>query len=269
MKVTILGSGNPVVDAYRGGPGIMVALGGDRLLFDCGRDTCTKIVQVGEELKAINPLFISHFFHFDHTCDLVDLAVSGWVAGRAQPLQIYGPSGVSEFVRTLFYRTYREEIASRAGAPRPKAGMTFDLHDIDPSGKIEAARGQGWKVLSAPVRHGKPPVELALAYRLEREDGKAVTISGDTARCDALVDLARGAETFICECNVIEGVPRTQLGTHMDAEQVGRVCQEAGVRQVVLYHLQPWTKPARLAAEVRKFFAGTVIVSEDGLELTI
>ena len=49
-----------------------------------------------------------------------------------------------------------------------------------------------------------------LAYRIEAE-GKTICYSGDTEWTDALIEAARGADLFVCECYMFEKVVRAHL----------------------------------------------------------
>lgn len=100
-------------------------------------------------------------------------------------------------------------------------------------------------------------------------------ISGDTRRCNALIEAAKGADLLLHEVfihrdmPVVEGV-RTEAGKanvasyHTLSSEVGKIAAEAAVGALMLTHLvPPATNRDALLAEVAGDFAGPVIVGED------
>jgi ribonuclease BN (tRNA processing enzyme) len=152
-------------------------------------------------------------------------------------------------------------------------------HELTQPGVV--MQDENLKVTSTLVDH--PLVTPAFAYRFDGPD-RSIVISGDTARSDNLVRLARGADVLVHEAMWLPAVDRIVardlnapalkkhlLDSHTSAEDCGRVAQAAGVKMLVLSHLVPagdgtisddmWT------AEVRKHFAGKVVVGKDLLEV--
>jgi ribonuclease Z len=66
IRVTLLGTGMPVPAPDRAGPATLIEAGGQTLLFDAGRGVATRLFQLGVPLRAVAPLFLTHF-HSDHT----------------------------------------------------------------------------------------------------------------------------------------------------------------------------------------------------------
>jgi ribonuclease BN (tRNA processing enzyme) len=137
------------------------------------------------------------------------------------------------------------------------------------------------KVTCALVEH--PLVAPAFAYRFDTAD-RSIVISGDTARSDNLVALARGADVLVHEAMYLPAVDRLVarvpnaatlkrhlLASHTSAEDCGRVAAAAGVKTLVLSHFVPPDDP--LTTEqmwldaARSTFSGTVIVGRDLMEI--
>jgi ribonuclease BN (tRNA processing enzyme) len=53
-------------------------------------------------------------------------------------------------------------------------------------------------IRSWPVAH----IAGSIGYRVETPGGSSVAYSGDTDLCEGLVELARGADLFLCECSL-------------------------------------------------------------------
>jgi len=137
------------------------------------------------------------------------------------------------------------------------------------------------KVTCTVVPH--PLIELALAYRFDAPD-RSIVISGDTAYSDNLIKLAQGADVLVHEVMYLPAVDRIAarfpnastlkshlLASHTSAEDVGRVAQAAGVKQLVLSHFVPPDDPAitdkMWLDAARTHFQGPIVIGKDLLEI--
>lgn len=87
MKFILLGSGAVRPDLQRWGPAQIVQVGGENLLFDCGRGATMRLVQAGIPLVSIRKVFFTHH-HFDHNCDFAYLSLTSWLLGRDVPMEV-------------------------------------------------------------------------------------------------------------------------------------------------------------------------------------
>ena len=71
-----------------------------------------------------------------------------------------------------------------------------------------------------------------LAYRIELE-GKIICYSGDTEWTESLLEAARGADLFICECYMFEKVVRAHLSISTLRDKLPAI----GAKRVVLTHM--------------------------------
>ena len=71
-----------------------------------------------------------------------------------------------------------------------------------------------------------------LAYRIEI-GGKIICYSGDTEWTDALLDAARDADLFICECYMFEKVIRA----HLSLSTLRKKLLQIGAKRVILSHM--------------------------------
>lgn len=139
----------------------------------------------------------------------------------------------------------------------------------------------------SPWTHGQPeildrlritpyrvdhPVE-AYAMRVEQtgagSSGKTLCYSGDTSYTENLIEAARGVDYFLCEAGwgpTSDGLP---VGMHMSGADCGRAAREAGVKTLVLIHIQPWTDVEATAAAAREEFDGEIIVGEAGMVIDL
>ena len=205
-------------------------------------------------------VLLSHL-HADHCLDVPGLLVLrryGPEAERARRVPLIGPSGTA----------YRIGVAS---AEEPGAvddlSDTFDVGSWDVTPEVEM-RGHDGEV-GLHVRAGRvdhPPESYGM--RLTSVSGRVLVYSGDTAYCDALVDLAAGADVLLCEASWTheEGRPP---GIHMSGAEAGRTARRAGVWRLVLTHIPPWTDRERVRAEAAVEFSGEVLLAEPDLRIDV
>src|SRR4051812_47170377 len=101
LKITLLGTGNPIPDPNRAGPATLVQAPGTTILVDCGRGVLMRLAAVGVLPPMLDAVLVSHL-HSDHITDLNDVITSQWVLAMVPTtLRIYGPPGIREVVDAL------------------------------------------------------------------------------------------------------------------------------------------------------------------------
>ena len=196
VHLTVIGSSPAWPNPGSAHSGYLVE-GDGSLLLDCGPGVLGRLRE--RESSTVDAVAITHF-HLDHWGDLVPwawLAAYGSAPGGARPDLWVPPDGVQDLHR----------FASLWG----NAGMferAFDLHEYEPETPFEAA---GFSVEALPVAHYT--VE-AYGFRVS-SGGKTLAYSGDSGPCQPLLDLARGADLFVCEATLEspghDGPPRGHL----------------------------------------------------------
>src|SRR5215213_6248640 len=78
FRVTLLGTGTPIILPDRLGPATLVEVGKLKLLFDVGRGVPIRLAQVRIPPARIDALFITHY-HSDHVHGIPDLWLTGWL----------------------------------------------------------------------------------------------------------------------------------------------------------------------------------------------
>src|SRR3954451_5387232 len=235
MTLAILGSGSAVPDPERGNPSQAVAVDGTTLLFDCGERTTVNLVRAGINPLDVDALFFTHL-HWDHISDFGYFALSSWNCGRRRQLPIFGPTGTAAMVDASLFGVHKVDVDSlrsyvRALPPhivdRPSAEPPFVVHEIDVGWSWEDG---GVQVLTGAVEHHQRLGLPSIAYRVEGRDG-VVVISGDTAPCDDVVELARGADVLVHDTAFLdEIIEERQMWSHSGPTGAGRAAAAAGVK---------------------------------------
>src|ERR1700748_2726958 len=94
LAVTFLGTGGSVPSVRRSAASVLVARGGERLLFDCGEGT-QRQMQRSLGLVQVDEIYLTHF-HADHVLGIPGLLKTYDLTDRETPLAIYGPPGLEQ-----------------------------------------------------------------------------------------------------------------------------------------------------------------------------
>lgn len=275
--VTITGSGVPMPSPGRAGAGALVRHDGTLVQVDAGPATLFRLTEAGVDITRLAALVITHH-HSDHLMGIPELVLTRWIRNGVRPcppLPVHCPDGPAVGYLESLLDNLEPDIAARidlAGFPdRPEP----DVRPFQP-GPAPAAVTTAGEVLveSVLVDHGE--IHPAVAYRFTTPDG-VVVVSGDTRACDAVENLAAGADVLVHEVLssrrlLEEGFSQRRVerlaGYHAEATAVGALAARAGVSQLVLTHLMPAPRgpedAAALAADVRSGgFDGEIVVASD------
>ena len=269
MRLTLLGTGCPVVSVERYGPAQVVQFRDTAVLVDCGSGVTQRLLAAGCPGRDLDAILLTHL-HSDHIVDLFQLVVSSWHQGRDRPQRLFGPPGTKTYVEGLMALWWPELEQRIAHEKRPSnRALEVQVTEFGPGPLWE---GDGLRVTAVEVDHR--PVKHAFGFLFEAA-GRRLVLSGDTRRCPALIEAARGAELLVHEVFVHRDLPvveglRTRetvynvAAYHTLSSEVGKIATEAEVGCLVLTHFVP---PAcdrdALLAEVAADFAGPVVLGED------
>ncbi|MEX2270635.1 MAG: MBL fold metallo-hydrolase [Vicinamibacterales bacterium] len=256
----------------------VILVDGVAYVVDCGDGVARQFRLAGIPWTALRHIFITHH-HSDHNADYGNLMLLAWASGLATRVDTWGPPPLARMTQ-LYLEMSKADIDVRVsdeGWP-PLAPL---VHPHERSTGGEVMRDDKVRVTSALVPH--PEVVPAFAYRFDTPD-RSIVISGDTARSDALIELARGADVLVHEAlwvpavdAIVRALPNAAdlkkhiINSHTSVEDAGRVAEAAGVKTLVLSHRVPADDMSitdeMWAAAAQQHFKGKVIVGKDLMEL--
>lgn len=268
----MLGSGTPNPDPETSGPAVAVVVNGTAYLVDAGAGVMRRAEQARRGgVRALDPgrirvVFLTHL-HSDHTIGLADVIHTGWIRERKGPLQLYGPPGTSDMARHLT-EAYRADIENRTTGLQPHSenGWMVDTHEV--TGGV-VYRDSNVTVTAYETPHAN--WKHALGYRFDTRD-RSIVISGDTHPSEAVVRACNGCDVLVHEAYATKGfLVRTpdwqkyHADAHTSGTELAGLATRAQPRLLVLYHVMLWGDASEedLLAEVRKGFAGKVVVGKD------
>jgi ribonuclease BN (tRNA processing enzyme) len=220
MKVTIVGSGDAFGTGGRAHTCFRIDSGGASALVDFGASSISSFKKLGLDFDAVDVVAISHL-HGDHFGGLPFLLLDcQFVARRTKALVFVGPPGLRD-------RLFGALDVFFPGIARLDWSFPWRVEEIAPPG---AAKFSCFRLETFDVIHstGVAPTGLRLS------DGKSVVAySGDTAWTDTLLDVAAGADLFICECSSGD----EPIVGHMDWPILKASLPRFSARRIVLTHM--------------------------------
>ena len=295
MRAWTVGTSSAVPSRERGLAANCISYNGERILFDCGEGTQKTLMEEKIGLMKISRIFISHW-HADHFSGLLGLIQTMEMEGREKPLYIYGPPRTEEFTDRIldtgyFNRSYDifvedlvegDEIVGEGYQVRPfevehgvnAFGFTFQE---DSSVKADKEKMEELGLGSSP-KIGKLKNGESIEWegeKIEPEEvvkevpGRKVVYSGDTEKCQNMIENAQDADLLIHEATCLHEMIEDRHG-HTSAKQAGEIAKETDAEKLVLTHFSRRYRgeEEKLKEEAEEEFE-EVELGEDGKEFEI
>jgi len=188
------------------------------LLLDCGPGVLAKLRE-REAWPSVTGIAITHL-HLDHWGDLVPW-VWGCLFGPGAALprpRLLLPHGARETLGPLLARLGSEDMLERA----------FEVDEYVDGVPFELA---GLQLTALAVPHYDIP---AHGFRVEGD--RTLAYSGDCGPSDALADLARDADLFLCEATLDDGDADGPPRGHLSVGEADEAFAASGARRMLLTH---------------------------------
>ncbi|KEY58461.1 MBL fold metallo-hydrolase [Serratia sp. DD3] len=280
IKVTLLGTGTPEPSIQRFGSSALVEAGPEKMIFDAGAGTGKRLWQLGIPIGKAGPFFLTHL-HSDHTVDIPDIWLNGYVAtpygGRKTPLEIYGPEGTQNMMLYL-RKAFDWDIRGRENGPGNPV-ISFNATEIKEGVVFNR---NGVMVTAFLVDHGHSDLTPAFGYRVDYA-GKSVVISGDTRFNENLIKHAKGTDVLIHEVTAgnkellaQSKAARGIVALHTPPDDAGRVFSVVKPKLAVYTHIVllgnssfPAPSADDLIPLTRETYKGPLVVGEDLMRINI
>ena len=278
MEITFLGTSSGVPTRSRNVSSVALRLPqrSDIWLFDCGEGTQHQFLRSDLRPSQITKIFVTHM-HGDHIFGLMGLLASCGLAGDPQPIQIYGPPGLNDYLK-----------ASQRYS-KTRFAFPIEIFTVQP-GKI--FEDKEFKVYCLPLKHRVP----AFGYRVEEKDrpgrfdiskakameippgpvyadlkkGKTVTLEDgrtlkgkefcsepeigrkfvyctDTVFCENAIELSHDADVLIHESTFAHQDAEMAFDRmHSTSTMAAQVALGAGVKHLILTHFSPRYNPGNV-----------------------
>jgi ribonuclease BN (tRNA processing enzyme) len=221
MHVQIVGCGDAFGSGGRFNTCFHLVGRGIDALIDCGATSLVALNRLAVDRNTIDVIFITHF-HADHFGGLPFFILEAtYVLKRERPLTIVGPPGLKARFPELM-----EAAFPGTRALEPRFPLTLRELEIGRPSAFGAIELTAFHVLHDD-RAGP-----CLGFRF-MADGKVIGFSGDSEWTDALIDIGREADLFLCEAYTRD----KPVSTHMTLSALERHLDQIRPKRLVLTHM--------------------------------
>ena len=270
LEAFVLGCGGMMPLPYRHLTSVLLRRDGDLFLFDCGEGTQVSLKRLNLKWKKIDAIFISHT-HADHVTGLPGILMLNSQVDRKEPLYIYGPPKIAEYVETSrrvldMYINY-PIIVKEITAPcvvhegkdfyvrafplqHTKTCVGYTLEELDRPGEFNVE-----KAVALGIKPGPLFGQLQRGEEVALEDGKIVKPSDvmgekrsgrkfsfvtDTLYLPSIAKEVQGSDLLICEGMFADDCEdQAKEKKHMTSRQAGTIARDADARRMAMIHYSP------------------------------
>ncbi|MDB9315883.1 ribonuclease Z [Spirulina sp. CS-785/01] len=300
MEITFLGTSSGVPTRSRNVSSIALRLPqrAEIWLFDCGEGTQHQLLRSELRSSQIRRIFITHM-HGDHIFGLMGLIASCGLAGSGQPIDIYGPPGLKDYIFTCAKYSYMK-LFQRVNIHAVRPGLVYEdkeftvtceqlehtvpahgyrIAEKDRPGRFNVEKAKALNIPSGPI-YG----ELKQGKTVTLEDGREIrgtelcdppetgrkfTYCTDTVFCDASVELAQDADVLVHESTFAHQDAQMAFDRlHSTSTMAAQVALLAQVKQLFMTHFSPRYAPGNplqvkhLLEEAKAIFPNTRLAKD-------
>lgn len=250
MEVIIIGSGTAIPTLKRASPAIFLRIANKNLLIDSGSGTLRRLLEAEIDYLQLDYLFYTHL-HPDHTIDFASFlfAYKNPANLRKNNLDVIGPVRFKDFYKKLI-NLYGDWIIPQS--------YNLSLTEVFEN----EIKFEHWTLKTKPILHS----ENSVGYRFETQDGKSVTISGDTDYCPAVIELANETDLLILECAFPDEI---KVEGHLIPAFAAKIANESKCKKLLLTHFYPLCEDYDLQNQCQKIYKGNLLLATDLMKLKI
>ncbi len=263
-RVILLGTGNPNPDIERFGPSVAITVDDSVYIVDFGVGLVRRAVKAGIRTTNLTRAFLTHL-HSDHTIGYPDLIFTSRVGGRTDPLEVYGPKGITDMTKHIM-AAFKVDIDERIHGLEPAERSSYIVNTY------EISEGRVYQddiitVEAFQVNHGSLE---AYGYKFIAPD-RTIVISGDTRPSQKLIDIATGCDVLIHEVYSAVGLEsrpenwqKYHSTVHTSSYELAEIANKVKPRLLVMYHQLLWGQTEEgLISEVSERYSGQVVSGHD------
>lgn len=270
LEAFVLGCGGMMPLPYRHLTSVLLRRDGDLFLFDCGEGTQVSLKRLNLKWKKIDGIFISHT-HADHVTGLPGILMLNSQVDRTEPLYIYGPPKIREYVETsrqvldmyINYPIVVKEITAPCVVHQgkdfyirafplqhTKTCVGYTLEELDRPGEFNLEKAKELGVPMGPL-FGKlqkgEDITLENGTVVKSEDvmgkprsGRKFSFVTDTMYLPSIAGEVKGSDLLICEGMFADDcADQAKEKKHMTARQAATIARDAAAKKMAMIHYSP------------------------------
>jgi ribonuclease Z len=292
IKIIFLGTSAGVPTKDRNVTSILLIRKGEHIYFDFGEGTQRQVFKIGLGFRKKIKIFVTHM-HGDHVLGIPALLQTLSLFKREDPLYIYGPPPLREFINISidmlnvepsfeikfhpvyngvefkFREYYIKALKNAHGGP----SFSYMFKEYDRPGvfNVELAEKLGIpKILWGRLSRGKDITYNGKKYK--HQDffipppirGRKVVFSGDTMPFKEMIEFAKDADVLIHEATYTSQYKdRSLLTMHATAREVAEIAKKSNVKILILTHFSArYGDTTEILNEAREIFPATFIAND-------
>jgi len=294
FALTFLGTSASVPSAERNHPGILVEVGSDRIMVDCGEGTQRQLLRSGAGFRRLDRLLLTHG-HLDHVLGIPGLFSTLRLRQSADVMTIHAGADTLDIVVRMLAGLWGEGRAPIALQLVPLAvGPVIDAgdftigcfpvrhRDTDSFGFSFESRIRRHllpeRLAALGVPDGPVRKELAEGRPIKLADGRTIdpehvlgppqrrrklVIVGAAQTTDDLADHVRDADLLVIEATFLERDAATagEYG-HLTAARAAALAAASGVKLLVLTHISGRYPDEEILAEAAGTFPNSRVAGD-------
>ena len=301
FKVQILGCGSATPTLIHAPTAQIVDLRDKLYLIDCGEGTQLQMRRYKVRFNRLNNIFISHA-HGDHCFGLPGLISTLGMLGRIGDLIIHGPAGIETFLSPVLSQFCKElpyKVCFNIIDPQKHELIMEDrslevysiplAHRIPTCGFLFSEKPHEPHIIKEMIDFYNVPIREIAGIKQGRdfttEDGtvvpytrftrpaeppKSYAYCSDTSFSPSVIPYIEGVDCLYHESTFLEkDKSRAKETFHSTARQAAEVALRAGVKKLVLGHYSARYENIGGFLEEAGAIFQNVVLSEEGLQLSI
>ena len=298
MKLVFLGTSAAQPTEKRGLSCICLEREGEILMFDAGESAQISYMKSGLGWNKKMKIFVTHL-HGDHCVGILGLLQTMSMQNRTEPLEIFGPKGIDEFLAanikilnfglpfsilitivnegTIYENNKFLIHAAKANHSITAFSYLFEEKDKPGRFNVEKAKelgipeGELWNKLQNGIdvinneKIIKPEQVLG-----KKRPGKKIGISGDTMPTKELEEFFNECDYLVFDSTFLdEEKQKAQDTCHSTAKQAAELAKKANVKNLILTHFSARYKDEIGHKTEAEQIHNSVITAKDLLEVEI
>jgi len=291
LQICFLGTSAGIPTKKRGLPCIALKYRGEILLFDVGEGAQARLIRASLSPMKIKAVFITHL-HGDHVFGLPGLLQTMAMLGRSEPLSIYGPKGLRDFIYKSFELTgFKPQFDIYFHVPPGVyevndyvvRSFTVD-HVTEAYGYVfeeKCIRGrfnpEKAKQLKIPLKYWRllrmgKLVTLNDGRIIRPQDviddysrGAKIVYTGDTRPIDKIITIAKECDVLIHDSTFASELRKEAYEEgHSTSLDAALIASKANAKVLILTHISAryHDNPSILLYDARRYFSNTFLAED-------
>ena len=298
MKLVFLGTSGAMPTIQRGLSCTCLVKDNEVLMFDAGEGAQISYLKSGLPWNKKMKIFVTHL-HGDHCIGILGLLQSMNLQNRTEPLEIFGPEGIDEFIaaniKILNFGLSFPVLITKINEGMLVDGKNYSIFASDAKHGIPAFSfrfdekdkpGEFFpeKAKSLGIPEGKLWHELQIGNSVEidgkkivpsqvtgeKRSGRKIGISGDTRPTDKLVEFFKNCDYLSFDSTFADELKKKAVeANHSTAKEAAELAEKANVSTLILTHFSArYNDESVLLKEAKEIHSNT-ITAKDLLEVNI